>query len=145
MPGSKGLTLRIVLERPPAGIDFALQKGSGQAYQMEQKQRSSTGKDLAFEFQPTIREGVSDGMAALGGPFVQGPPRQRFVYVDIGTCAGQADSCWSRRLKVPLEGITRKMLDGGGVLEARVPGTGGDGGPTCATVKHFAGWKSVRR
>ena len=145
MPGSNGLTLRIVVERPPAGVDFALQKGSGHAYSMEQKQRSSEGKDLAFEFQPTVRDGAPDGMAALGGPFVQGPPRQRFVYLDIGTMAGQADSCWSRRMKVPLEGISRKMIDAGGVLEARVPGTGRDGGPTCATVKDFEGWKRVEQ
>jgi hypothetical protein len=67
------------------------------------------------------------------------------VYVDIGTCAGQADSCWSRRLKVPLEGIPAKMIRKGGVLEARVPGTGRDGGPNCATVKDFEGWKVVDR
>jgi hypothetical protein len=108
---------------------------------MVQKQRSN-GKDLIFEFQPSIREGVS-GMAALSGPFVQGPPQQRFVYIDIGTYAGQVESCWSRRLKVPLAGIPTKALVEGGVLEARVPGTGRDGGPTCATVKEFTGWKRV--
>jgi hypothetical protein len=63
-----------------AGVDFALQKGS-------------PGKDLIFEFQPSIRAGVSDSMAAMGGPILQGPPRRRFIYVDIGTYAGQADSC----------------------------------------------------
>src|SRR5262245_19530918 len=136
------LTIRIVIEQPPPGVDFALQKGSGSAYETVQKQ-SSEGKDLAFEFRPLIREGVSDSMAALGGPFVQGPPRQRFVYIDIGTYAGQADSCWSRRLKIPLDGITAKMIRTGGLLEARVPGTGRDGGPSCATVKDFEGWKTV--
>ena len=83
-------------------------------------------------------------MAVLPGPFVQGPPRQRFVYIDIGTCAGQADSCWSRRLKIPLVGIATIMIVAGGVLEARVPGTGRDGGPSCATVKDFEGWRPVR-
>ena len=100
---------------------------------------------MAFEFQPSIKDGVSDSMAALSGPFVQGPPRQRFVYVDIGTYAGQHDSCWSRRLKIPLEGIPAKTIRTGGVLEARVPGTGRDGGPNCATVKDFDGWKLVDR
>ena len=138
------LTLRIIIEQPPPGVDFGLQKGSGSVYETVQKQRSQ-GKDLIFEFQPSIKDGVSDSMAALGGPFVQGPPRQRFVYVDIGTCAGQADSCWSRRLKVPLEGIPARMIRTGGVLEARVPGTGRDGGPSCATVKDFEGWKFVER
>ena len=138
------LTLRIVIEQPPAGVDFALQKGSGNAYETVQKQRSQGG-DLVFEFQPAIREGVSDSMAALGGPFVQGPRQQRFIYVDIGTYAGQADSCWSRRLKVPLDGIPAKFIGSGGVLEAHVPGTGRDGGPNCATVINFEGWKPVAR
>ncbi|MGA7241202.1 MAG: DUF5990 family protein [Bryobacteraceae bacterium] len=141
---ARQLTLRILIEQPPAGVDFALQQGSGAAYQPMQTQRSQ-GTDLAFEFQPSLKDGVEDAMAALGGPFVQGPPRQRFVYVDIGTYAGQAGSCWGRRLKIPLEGIPAKMLRTGGVLEARVPGTGRDGGPNCATVKDFDGWKIVDR
>jgi hypothetical protein len=140
---SRELTLRIIIQQPPPGVDFALQKGSGKVYETVQKQRSE-GNDLVFEFQPAIREGVSTIMAALGGPFVQGPPRQRFVYVDIGTYAGQADSCWSRRLKIPLDGIPPKFIGSGGVLEARVPGTGRDGGPSCATVKDFDGWKPAR-
>src|SRR5262249_43351671 len=111
------LTLRIIVEQPPPGVDFALQKGSGSAYEAVQKQRSE-GNDLAFEFTPSIKDGVSDVMAALGGPFVQGPPRQRFVYIDIGTCAGQADSCWTRRLKIPLDGIPTKRILGGTVFEA---------------------------
>src|SRR6476660_1217307 len=125
------LTLRIVVEGPPKGVDYALQKGSGSHYETVQKQRSA-GKDLVFEFQPAVKDGVLDPMKALGGPFVQGPPKQRFVYLDIGTCAGQADTPWSRRLKVPLDGITANLIAAGGVVEARVPGTGRDGGPSCA-------------
>jgi hypothetical protein len=113
-------------------------------YETVQRQRSN-GNDIVFEFQPSIKDGVSDSMAALSGPFVQGPPRQRFVYVDIGTYAGQADSCCSRRLKIPLAGIPAKMIRTGGVLEARVPGTGRDGGPNCASVKDFESWKAVER
>jgi len=134
------LTLRIVIESPPAGVDYALQKGSGSGYEPVQKQRS-TDKDLQFEFTPSIRDGVSDPMRALSGPYVQGPPRQRFVYIDIGAYAGQATSPWSRRLKIPLAGISRRMIEAGGVIEARVPGRDGDGGPNCATVKDFEGWK----
>jgi hypothetical protein len=37
------------------------------------------------------------------------------------------------------------MLRTGGVLEARVPGVGRDGGPACATVKDFDGWKPADR
>jgi hypothetical protein len=134
------LILRIILEQPPAGVDFALQKGSGSSYETVQRQRSNGG-DLVFEFEPSLREGVPNSMAALGGPFVQGPPRQRFVYIDIGKYAGEADSPWARRLKIPLSGIPPKFLAAGGVLETRVPGTGRDGGPNCATVADFEGWK----
>jgi hypothetical protein len=51
MPGE--LTLRIIIQKPPQGVDFALQKGKGSAYEMVQKQRSAK-KDLVFEFQPTV-------------------------------------------------------------------------------------------
>jgi hypothetical protein len=133
------LNLRIILESPPAGIDFALQKGSGNDYETVQKQRSAKG-DLKFEFSVRVRDG-KDGEPNFLGPFVQGPAQQRFVYIDIGTCAGQIGTTWSRRLKVPLHGITWDLVKKGKTLETHVPGTGKDGGPTCATVKPFAGWK----
>ena len=142
------LKLRIVLENPPGGVDFGLQKGRGNSYETVQKQRSRTG-DLAFEFTLEVKGEGRDGMPALRGPFVQGPAGARFVYIDIGTYAGQTNTPWSRRLKVPLSGITGEMLerlsaDSKAVLEARVPGCGRDGGPSCGSVKLFAGW-TLRR
>ena len=140
---ARELTLRIIVEDPPPGVDFGLQKGSGSIYETVQTQRSR-GQDLVFEFQPSVKDGVSDPMAALGGPFVQGPRGQRFVYLDIGTCAGQEGTCWSRRLKIPLDGIPPRSITAGGVFQARVPGTGRDGGPNCATVREFDGWKPAK-
>jgi len=128
------VVLRIVLESPPPGVDFGLQKGRGHAYETVQKQRSGSG-DLVFEFAVGVKP-----PGDFNGPFVQGPKGERFVYVGIGTSVGQADSCWSRRLKIPLSGITNEMLDAAVILETRVPGTGRDGGPNCATVKPFGGW-----
>ena len=127
MSNGNGIRLRIVLERPPSGVDFGLQKGKGAKYEIEQKQRSNGG-DLTFEF---------DVLPGLRGPFVQGPPAVRFVYIGIGSYAGQTDSAWSRRLKVPLDGLDPAAT---GLFETRVPGTGRDGGPNCATVKPFSGW-----
>ncbi len=142
------LTFRIVLEKPPAGVDFALQKGRGNDYEVVQKQRSGTG-DLRFEFTARVIAGGKGDEPNLLGPFVQGPKGARFVYLDIGAYAGQADTIWGRRLKVPLSGITTEVLDriedrSKVVLETHVPGTGKDGGPNCATVKPFGGWKSVK-
>jgi hypothetical protein len=137
------LTLRIVLEKPPAGVDFGLQKGRGSSYETIQKQRS-TAEDLRFEF--TIRvQKHKDGTPNFLGPFAQGPPRDRFVYLDIGTYAGQTNTPWSRRLKIPLRSITWKVveqaLNSSKPLEARVPGKGSDGSPSCGSVKRLDGWK----
>jgi len=132
------LNLLIILEDPPPGVDFGLQKGSGDPYETVQTQRSSTG-DLRFELSVRVREG-KDGLPNFLGPFSQGPAQQRFVYIDIGTYAGQTNTVWSRRLKIPLHGITWELIKKGKTLETRVPGTGKDGGPNCATVKPFAGW-----
>ena len=143
------LNLRIVLETPPPDVDFGLQKGRGNDYETINKQRSN-GKDLYFDFTIGVKAGSRDSQPVLLGPFAQGPPAGRFVYIDIGTSAGQADSCWTRRLKIPLSGITREMIerasaDPKSIIETRVPGTGRDGGPNCATVKPFKGWSLGRR
>lgn len=123
-----------------------MQMGRGAEYETAQKQRS-TGKDLRFEFTVGIRGGTP-GPPDFRGPVVQGPLRQRFVYIDIGTYAGQTGTPWSRRLKIPLIGITWDMIERASaaqmVLETRVPGTARDGGPTCATVKPFGGWTLSR-
>ena len=139
------LTLRIVLESPPIGVDFGLQKGRGSNYETIQKQRSKT-KDLHFEFTIKVKAKSKGTLPTFVGPLVQGPPGERFVYLDIGTYAGQTSTCWSRRLKIPLSGLTwgmiNRLLDNSrAVLETRVPGTGRDGGPNCGMVKPFDGWR----
>jgi len=138
------LTLRIVLEKPPAGVDFGVQKGKGNDYETIQTQRFQ-GKDLSFEF--TVRVKIDSKASAPNflGPFVHGPTGERFIYIDIGSCAGQTGTHWSRRLKIPLKSITSEVIEAAVAddrlrLEARVAGTGKDGGPTCGTVKPFAGW-----
>ena len=142
------LTLKIVLENPPSGVDFGLQKGSGNKYETIQIQRSNN-KNVAFEFPITVKLN-KEGLPNFLGVFVQGATGQRFIYIDIGTYAGQKDTGWSRRLKIPLTGITlnvikEMMTDSNSYLEARVPGTGRDNGPNCATVKPFTGWHILNR
>jgi Family of unknown function (DUF5990) len=112
------VTLRIVLQCPTAGVDFGLQKGHGSSYETVQKQRSKA-KDLEFEFNVTVKPGGSE--PAFSGPFVQGPFGEKFVYIDIGTYAGQTDTPWSRRLKIPLNVIAWKMIKAGHILVAHIP------------------------
>ena len=142
------LTLRIVVENPPGGVDFGLQKGKGSKYETIQIQRSGD-KNVEFEFPITVKLN-KDGLPNFLGEFVQGPPNQRFIYIDIGTAAGQKQTSWSRRLKVPLTGINLNTIkelatDSSKILEAKVPGTGKDKGPNCATVKPFTGWHISNR
>jgi len=136
---------RIILQKPPAGVDFGLQMGKGANNVTVQKQRSK-GTDLRFEFTLAVVTAQKGGLPDFRGPGVQGRPGERFVYLDIGRYAGQTNSPWGRRLKVPLAGSTQALVarasaDPGAILETRVPGTGRDGGPSCATVKPFDGWK----
>ena len=136
------MNCRIVLETPPPGVDYALQKGRGSASEIVQTQRSD-GSDLRFEF--TVGARTAGSSTDFRGPFIQGPAGGRFVYIGIGAFAGQADTPWSRRLKIPLKGITPEMIRRASaakaaVLEARVQGTGRDGTPACASVKDFGGW-----
>jgi hypothetical protein len=139
------ITAKNILTTPPADVDFALQKGRGTNYEPVQIQRS--GKvDLEFQFPLNLKTGRTN-QPDFSGPFVQGPPNERFVYIDIGSYAGQTNTQWSRRLKIPLNGITMDMVNAilngkKGFLITHVPGTGRDGGPNCATVKPFDGWKT---
>ena len=140
--------IRIVLEAPPPEVDFGLQLGKGKDYETVQKQ-TSTGQDLFFHGSLTTKNNRSDGSPNFLGPLTQGPPTARFIYVDVGQFAGQSESCWSRRMKIPLTGIGWELLkraakDEKMVLEARLEGTGRDGGPTCGTVRPAEGWKLVR-
>ncbi len=142
------LAFRVIVVKPPLGVDFALQKGKGSNYETVQKQ-SSGSRELCFEFTARAISGARGEDPNLLGPFVQGPSGARFAYLDIGVAAGQIDSPWSRRLKIPLSGITADILsrvekDPTLILETHVPGTAKDGGPNCATVKPFAGWKLVK-
>ena len=87
-----------------------------------------------------------DGPPNCVRTIVQGPPTGRFIYIDIGKSAGQFNSNWERRIKIPLLGITWDMVamianNSTRLLQATIPGTGKDGGPSCATVKPIDGWK----
>jgi hypothetical protein len=140
--------LRIVLIDPPAGIDYGIQHGSGSNYDTLFVQQKKRG-DVSFDFSITVAESKKDGSPNFLGPIVQGPPGGRFVYVDVGTYAGQKNTPWSRRMKIPLQEITwaliKKAIKPGHTLTARIQGTGKDGGPACATVPLLDGWNVIKK
>jgi len=142
------LPIRLVLVSPPQGVDFGIQRGSGAGYETLFVQQAKPG-DVIFDFSLTVADNREDASPNFKGPFAQGQPANRFIYVDVGTYAGQKGTQWSRRIKVPLQGITwaliRKVTSKPGQkLQARIPGTGKDGGPNCATVKLIGDWQVIK-
>lgn len=141
----RSLTLRITLIKPPPGVPFCLQQGKADLVPPS----SYSVENTSFDFIVNIANDRTDGPPNFRGKFAQGPPGGRFVYINSGTYAGHSDSCWSRRAKVPLSGITWELIEealskSGAVLEARIAGTAGDGGPVCATVPLLDGGWRVR-
>lgn len=143
---ARDLPLRITVIDPPAGVVFCLQQ---EKLDLVPPTRSSD-RHLSFDF--VLRVIGDQGRPPIfRGLCAQGPPAGRFVYVNSGTLAGQTDSCWTRRAKVPLSGLTWELIDQvlstpDALLEARIIGTAKDGGPACATVPLLeGGWRVVRR
>ena len=140
------LPIRLVLLDPPANIDYGIQRGRGSNYETLFVQQRKRG-DVAFDFAITVSDNRKGVTPNFSGHFVQGTPARRFIYIDVGTCAGQQNTPWSRRMIVLLNGITRaqinQALKPGHRLSATIQGTGKDGGPSCATVPIIGGWKVI--
>jgi hypothetical protein len=139
--------LRIVVVDPPPGVHFRLQMGKSPGKLLPPAR--STSSALTFEFELRLGEPLSDRRPRFLGPLTQGTPEERFVYVNTGTLAGQAASCWTRRAKVHLSSITaamvKQVLSGEGLaLQGQFRGTATDGGPACASVPLLGGaWQVI--
>lgn len=142
-PHPTTVQVRIIVTQPPVGVQWRLQEGRADLVAPTRV----IGDAIHFEF--ALRVGPPrDGLPNFLGPAAQGPADGRFVYINSGRRAGQQATGWDRRAKVPLRGITVALLrevlsDGGKLLEARIAGTGKDGGPACATVPLLEGWRVV--
>lgn len=127
------------MEEPLAGVTYAVQRGKSDLLAPARSSKS----ELQFEFPLTLAD-ISTKPPRLTGEYAQGPPSKRFVYVNTGTAAGQENTPWTRRAKVPLYGVKRSMLEQAMnedlFLEARIHGIGNDGGPACATVPLTREW-----
>lgn len=128
---------RIVIEQPVPGVLHSLQQDDAPL----DARRSSGGAPLVFDFPLRVAPGPK-----FFGPQVrrEGPVR-RFVYVRIGTAAGDKASPWTRRMKIDIHDVDPALLDAaiaGGVLQATIGGTAKDGSPACATIRPVT-WRVV--
>jgi hypothetical protein len=132
---------RLVIEQPVPGVLHSLQEGDDKPLDPK---RSSGGEPLAFAF-PLRIERTAEGAKFFGPQVRREGPVRRFVYVRIGTCAGDPASPWTRRMKIDIHDIDPALLDAavaGGVLEGAINGTLPDGSPACATIRPVR-WRVV--
>jgi hypothetical protein len=127
--------IRIVITDPVPGVALALQSGQFDLVAPS----ASTPSTATFDFTLEVGQPSSGGAVVWYGPFTQGPPAARFVYITVGRRAGQFDSPWERRAKIPLGGISTELIERaagqpGSVLAVSVSGRGRDGSPVCASV-----------
>lgn len=136
------ISLKIIIEKPLPGILYGLQKGSGSSYVTEQAQLSGD-QNLVFELALPVPVNKG-GRLVFSGPFAQGSPKDRFLYIGLGSYAGQKDGVHHGRLKVPLPEVTEDLLadlERSKVLMVRFPGTDPKNDrPKMATVKPEEGW-----
>jgi hypothetical protein len=141
------LQVILVLTAPPPGVVFAVQSGRDGLL----PPYTSTPESLSFALTLSLGPALADGSFNFRGPFAQGTPADRFVYVNSGTYAGQVGCRWERRAKIKLAGIPRHLVetaagDANSAVEAHIHGTAKDGGPVCATVPPLSiNWRLATR
>jgi hypothetical protein len=139
------LPIRLTVLRPPPGVTFAIQRGKGELL----SPLKASAESLVFDLSIRVSERKAGGAPNVLGPYAQGRPDDRFLYLNSGTMAGQGNSCWTRRAKIKTGGITWKLVEQtlattGAFLEGQIEGRAKDGGPCCATVPLLNGGWTVR-
>jgi hypothetical protein len=139
------IPLRLSVLNPPAGVRMKVQRGRDELLDPTRQLKDR----LIFDFPVTVD--VGSGSPNFLGKYTHGPKTARFVYLNSGTYAGQTETCWSRRAKISLMGITAKQVRDlatmpGSRLEVSFEGTGGlDGGPVCGSIRSFVeGWTKIK-
>ena len=139
------LPIRIVVLHVPPGVTFAIQRGK---HELLPPSRSKGGS-LIFDLSVRVSERKGGGSPNVLGPYAQGKPDDRFIYLNSGTMAGQPESPFTRRAKIKTSGITWKLVEqalaDGAIVETQIEGRAGDGGPCCATVSLLGGWRISAR
>jgi hypothetical protein len=152
------IRLRVICVKPPPQkkyeAEFGLQDNSTTAEWVIHAGKALANGDIHFECECRVRPHHRTGSPTFLGPFVHGGAAQRFLYLSwrpVGWRPGEPDPpcpAWLRRIKVHLSAITWEQIElsvrTAGVLEVVVPGTGRDGGPSCASVPLIGGGWAVR-
>jgi hypothetical protein len=130
------VTLRLIIDDPVPGVRYSLQKDD-----LPFAPRTAGDGPIALEAPATLHP---DGR--MTGPFVrrEGSER-RFIYIRIGTSAGDHASPWSRRAKIDIHDIPPAQRVPDAVLEVHLPGRGKDGSPAGATVRPVTAWRVANR
>lgn len=129
------LQIILVLTDPPPGVVFAVQHGRDGLL----PPYASSAEAMSFALTLPLGPTLPDGGFNYRGPFAQGTPAERFIYVNSGTYAGQQGTPWARRAKIQLAGMPRDLVaaavgNAHRAMEARLISTMRDGGPVCASV-----------
>lgn len=144
---AKHLQLILTLQSPPSGVDFAVQRGRDDLL----KPFLATTDLVSFAITLPLGPLLADGSPNFRGPFAQGAPADRFVYLNSGFYAGQMGTPWERRAKIKLADIPIELVEiaagkPDAAIEARIHGAMKDGGPVCATVRPpQISWQMVTR
>ena len=125
----------LLITAAPPGVRWAVQHGRDGLL----PPYASTAELMSFAFTLGLRPALPDGSFNFRGPFAQGTPADRFLYLNSGTYAGQPDTVWARRAKIKLAGIPRPLVqaaagDANVAIAGRLHGTAKDGGPVCARI-----------
>ena len=131
------ITLRLTIADPAPGVRYSLQKDDAPFEPV-------TATDAPLSFDVPVQLAADNRFL---GPFVRREgPQRRFVYIRIGTAAGDHAAAWSRRAKIDIHDIPAALLDqarAGRPLEVVLPGHGKDGSPACATVRPVSPWRAL--
>jgi hypothetical protein len=138
MAAGRPITLRLRIDDPVPGVAYSLQDKKSAPVAPVVADHGPVAFDVPVRLAPGPK---------FHGDFVRSEgPERRFVYIAVGAQAGQADSPWSRRVKVDIHRLPVDLLDralSGQMLEALIPGRDKDGGPACATLQPIGGWRAV--
>jgi hypothetical protein len=141
------IRLRIVVVDPVPGVVLRAQGGRSDLVAPSR----ANSKEATFDLTVRVGSPRAGGEPNFLGAFAQGPPSARFIYINAGRQAGQQDTVWDRRAKIPLTTITAEQVADVVAkpqrrLEVQIGGRARDGGPSCATVPLLPpGWRVSRQ